>query len=54
MELREASVLRSDVGIVDAQDHGAAVVAGIEPVEDEGARAPDVQKARGRGRKTNS
>ena len=43
-----------DVGIVDAQDHGPAVVAGVEPVEDEGARAPDVQKARGRGRKANS
>ena len=28
--------------------------AGVEPVEDEGARAPDVQKARGRRRKTNS
>ena len=43
-----------DVGVVDAQDHGAAVVAGVEPVEDEGARAPDVQKAGGRRRKTNS
>ena len=43
-----------DVGIVDAQDHGAAVVAGVEPVEDEGARAPDVQKARGRRRKADS
>ena len=43
-----------DIGIVDAQDHDAAVAAGEEPVKDEGTRAPDVQKARGRGRKTNS
>ena len=43
-----------DVGIVDAQDHGAAVVAGVEPVEDEGARAADVQKASGGRRKANS
>src|ERR1019366_7792207 len=27
-----------DIGVVEAQDHGAAVVAGITPVEDEGGR----------------
>ncbi len=43
-----------DVGVVDAQDHRAAVVAGVEPVEDEGARAADVQIARGGGRKADS
>jgi hypothetical protein len=31
-----------DIGIVDAQNHGATVVAGIEPVENESTRAPDV------------
>ena len=44
----------ADVGIVDAEDHRAAVVAGIQPVKDVGARTPDVQKSRGRRRKTDS
>ncbi len=43
-----------DIGVVDAQNHRAAVVAGVEPIENEGARAPDVQKARRRGRKADS
>ncbi len=43
-----------DVGVVDAEDHCAAVAAGVEPVKYEGAGAPDVQIARRRGRKTNS
>jgi len=43
-----------DVGVVDAQDDGAAIVAGVEPVEDEGAGAPDVQKAGGGRREANS
>ena len=43
-----------DIGVVDAQHHGSAVVAGIEPIEDKGARAADVEKARGRRRKTNA
>jgi hypothetical protein len=42
------------VGVVDAQDHDAAVVPGVQPVKDEGARAPDVQKTSGGRRKTNS
>ena len=43
-----------DIGIVDAQDHRPAVVAGIKPIEDISARAPDVQKAGGRRRKPDS
>ena len=43
-----------DIGVVDAQDHGPAVAAGEEPIKDESARAPDVEKARGGGRKTDS
>ena len=39
------------VGILDAQQEGAAGVAGIEPVEQGGARAADMQHACGRGRK---
>ena len=35
------------VGVVHAQDNGAAIVAGVEPIQDEGARAADVQKSRG-------
>jgi hypothetical protein len=34
-----------DVGVLDAQQHRAAVVAGVEEVEDRGARAADVEKA---------
>src|ERR1700683_3823268 len=37
-----------DIGVVNPQDHGAALVARIEPVEDERARAPYVQKSSGR------
>ncbi len=43
-----------DVSVVEAQDHGSAVVAGKEPVEDEGAGAADVQKAGGRRGKTDA
>jgi hypothetical protein len=31
-----------DVGIVDTKDHGAAVMPGVQPVENEGTRTPDV------------
>ena len=44
----------ADIGIVDAQDHGAAGMTGEQPVEDIGARTPNVQKSRGRRRKTDS
>ena len=43
-----------DIGVVEAQHHGSVVVAGIEPVEDEGARAADVQKAGGRWREADA
>ncbi len=43
-----------DIGVVEAQHHGSVVVAGIEPIEDEGAGAADVEKAGGRGRKTDA
>ncbi len=43
-----------DIGVVEAQHHGSVVVAGVEPIEDKGAGAADVQKAGGRGRKTNA
>ena len=43
-----------DVRIVDAQNHGAAVAAGIKPIENKGPRAADMQIASGGGRKTNS
>ncbi len=40
------------VGILDAQQEGAAGVAGIEPVEQSGAGAADMQHACGRGCET--
>ena len=38
------------VGVLDAQQHLAAGVAGLEPVEQRGARATDVERAGRRGR----
>ncbi len=38
------------VGVLDAQEHLAAVTTGEEPVEERGTRAADVEEARGRGR----
>ena len=43
-----------EIRIVDAQDHGSAIVPGIQPVEDERAGAADVQIAGRRGREANS
>ncbi len=43
-----------DVGVVNAQDHSAAVVTRVEPVENERARTTDVEKAGGRRREANS
>src|SRR5262249_42528772 len=43
-----------DVGVVDAQDHGPAVAAGGEAIEDECGRGSDVQKNRRRRRKPDS
>jgi hypothetical protein len=39
------------VGIVHAQNHGSAFVAGKKPIENERARATHMQKPGGRGRK---
>ena len=39
------------VGVLDPQQHLPAAPAGIEPVEQGGARAADMQEARGRGSK---
>jgi hypothetical protein len=41
-----------DVGVVETEDHGALIMARKEPVEDKRARAADVEKPGGRGRKT--
>jgi len=32
------------IGIIEPEDHGSSVVAGVEPVKDEGARTTNVQK----------
>ncbi len=42
------------VGIVEAQDHGSMVVAGIKPVEYERSGAADVQKTGGRWREADA
>ena len=43
-----------DIGVVEAEDHGSSVMAGIEPVEDEGAGAAHVQKTGGRRCESNA
>ena len=43
-----------DVGVLDAQDEGAAVPAREEPVEERGAGAADVQVAGGGGREADA
>ena len=40
------------VGVLDPQQHGAAAPARVEPIEQRGARATDVQEAGGRRRET--
>ncbi len=40
------------IGVLDAQDEGAAGVTGREPGEERGAHRSEVQRAGGRGRKT--
>ena len=42
------------IRVVNAQDHSAAIPPRVKPVENEGARTPDVQIARWGGRKPNS
>ena len=36
-----------DVGVVEAQDHGALIMTGVKPVEDEAAGRADVEVAGG-------
>ena len=43
-----------EVGVLDAQDEDALMVAREQPVEERGARAAHVQVAGGRGRKTHA
>ena len=43
-----------EVGVLDAEDEGAAGVAGEEPVEERGAGATNVQVAGGRGSETDA
>ena len=43
-----------DVSIVDAKNYRAAVVASVEPVEDESSRAPNVKVPGRRRRKTDA
>jgi hypothetical protein len=42
------------VGVLNAQDEGASLLAREEPVEERGARPADVEVARGGRRKTNA
>src|SRR5687767_13115116 len=44
----------ADVGVVDTKNDCSAVPSRVKPIENESARAPDVQKARGRRRETDS
>src|SRR5262245_4148422 len=39
------------VGVLDPQQHFSTAPAGVKPVEQGGARSPDMQEARGRGSK---
>jgi len=43
-----------DISVIQAQDEGAVIVAGKEPIEDEGARSAHVQVAGGRRGKTDA
>lgn len=45
--LDEFGLVALGVGILDAKDHGAALLAGVEPVEESGAGAADVEIAGG-------
>jgi hypothetical protein len=43
-----------DVGIVDAENDGAALVASMKPIEDECSSAPYMKVTCGRGRKADA
>jgi len=46
--LDEFGLVALGVGVFDAEDHDAALLAGVEPVEESGARAADVEVTGGR------
>jgi hypothetical protein len=46
--------IASHIRVVDSQDHGSAILSGVQSVENKGARAADVKIAGRRGRKTDS
>src|SRR5271157_3348300 len=50
----EAFFAALDVGVLDAQDHGAAPLPGEQPVEKRGAGVADVQMSRGRRSEANA
>src|SRR5271157_30784 len=50
----EAFFAALDVGVLDAQDHGAALLPGEQPVEKRGACVADVQMSRGRRSEANA
>src|ERR1700722_4384053 len=43
-----------DIRVIEAENHGSTVVAGVEPVEDESPGAADMQKTSGRWRESNA
>jgi hypothetical protein len=43
-----------DIGVIEAEDHGSSIVAGVKPVEDEGASTANVQKTSGRRGEANA
>ena len=43
-----------DIGVIETQNHGSSIVAGVKPVEDEGTRTANVQKTGGRRREANA
>ena len=43
-----------NIGVVEAEDHGAAIPPRIKPIEDESARTAHMEKASGRRRESDS
>ena len=54
MELTLGVSVALDVGVVQAENHGSAVAAGIEPVKNKGSGTANMQKTRGRRSETNT
>src|SRR6185295_5744793 len=53
-ELQELLAVARLVGVLDPQDERAPGMPGVKPVEQRGAGAADVEKARGTGRETDT